>query len=77
MRQRAAESGPAPRLIVLISGRPAVGVSTLTVNLAVALSESGKRVMLLDADLGLANVDVLLGLQPKANLSHVIDGERG
>jgi flagellar biosynthesis protein FlhG len=46
------------------------------VNLSVALSEAGKRVMLMDADLGLANVDVLLGLHPKSNLSHVIDGKR-
>ncbi len=41
-----------------------------------ALADSGKQVMLLDADLGLANVDVLLGLQPLYNLTHVISGER-
>jgi flagellar biosynthesis protein FlhG len=40
------------------------------------MSDAGKRVMLLDADLGLANVDVLLGLHPECNLSHVINGER-
>jgi flagellar biosynthesis protein FlhG len=53
-----------------------VGKSNVTVNLAIAMACQRQRVMLMDADLGLANVDVLLGLQPRYNLSHVISGER-
>ena len=64
------------KVIAVTSGKGGVGKTNVSVNLSVAMSDAGKRVMLLDADLGLANVDVLLGLQPHSNLSHVIDGER-
>jgi flagellar biosynthesis protein FlhG len=64
------------RVIAITSGKGGVGKTNVSVNLSVALSAAGKRVMLMDADLGLANVDVLLGLRPESNLSHVIDGER-
>jgi flagellar biosynthesis protein FlhG len=64
------------RVIAITSGKGGVGKTNVSVNLSVALSDTGKRVMLLDADLGLANVDVLLGLRPESNLSHVIDGKR-
>jgi flagellar biosynthesis protein FlhG len=64
------------KVIAITSGKGGVGKTNVSVNLAVAMSEAGKRVMLMDADLGLANVDVLLGLHPERNLSHVIDGER-
>ncbi len=63
------------RVIAVTSGKGGVGKSNITVNLAVVLAQSGERVMVLDADLGLANIDVLLGLAPKMNLSHVISGE--
>ncbi len=63
------------RVIAVTSGKGGVGKSNITVNLAVVLAQSGERVMVLDADLGLANIDVLLGLSPKKNLSHVINGE--
>ncbi len=64
------------RVIAVTSGKGGVGKTNISVNLAVALAEDGKEVCLLDADLGLANIDVLLGLQPTHNLSHVIHGER-
>ncbi len=64
------------RVIAVTSGKGGVGKTNVSVNLAVAMSDAGKRVMLMDADLGLANVDVLLGLHPVSNLSHVIDGQR-
>jgi flagellar biosynthesis protein FlhG len=64
------------KVIAVTSGKGGVGKTNVSVNLAVAMSDAGKRVMLLDADLGLANVDVLLGLHPECNLSHVINGER-
>jgi len=68
---------PTPvRVIAITSGKGGVGKTNVSVNLAIAMSNAGKRVMLMDADLGLANVDVLLGLHPDCNLSHVIDGQR-
>ena len=62
------------QVIAVTSGKGGVGKTNISVNLAVAMAKTGKAVMLLDADLGLANVDVLLGLQTRANLSHVLDG---
>jgi flagellar biosynthesis protein FlhG len=64
------------RVICVTSGKGGVGKTNITVNLALALSLQNQRVMLLDADLGLANVDVILGLHPLYNLSHVISQER-
>lgn len=62
-------------VIAVTSGKGGVGKTNVAANLAVALGSLDKNVMLLDADLGLANVDVLLGLQPRFNLSHVVSGE--
>lgn len=74
LRQMAA---PRPvRVIAVTSGKGGVGKTNVSVNLAIALAEEGQRVMLMDADLGLANVDVMLGLHPEYDLSHVIQGER-
>ncbi|WP_200177235.1 MinD/ParA family protein [Ectothiorhodospira shaposhnikovii] len=64
------------RVLAVSSGKGGVGKTNVSVNLSTALAQTGKRVMLLDADLGLANVDVLLGLQPRANLYHVLNGEK-
>lgn len=62
-------------VIAVASGKGGVGKTNVSVNLSVALAAMGQQVMLLDADLGLANVDVLLGLQVRLNLSHVLDGQ--
>ncbi len=62
------------RVMAVTSGKGGVGKSNITVNLAVAMAQSGENVIVMDADLGLANIDVLLGLSPKLNLSHVIQG---
>jgi flagellar biosynthesis protein FlhG len=62
------------RVIAVTSGKGGVGKTSVSVNLAVAIALCGKKVMLLDGDLGLANVDVMLGLQPSCNLSHVLEG---
>jgi flagellar biosynthesis protein FlhG len=63
------------RVIAVTSGKGGVGKTSVTVNLAVSMAREGKSVLLMDADLGLANIDVMLGLQPKHNLSHVISGQ--
>lgn len=66
---------PNARVIAVTSGKGGVGKTNLTINLALALKRLGKRVMVIDADLGLANIDVLIGLTPKYNLKHVIHGD--
>ncbi len=63
-------------VIAVTGGKGGVGKTNVSVNLALAMSAQGKRVMLMDADLGLANVDVMLGICPRYNLSHVLSGER-
>ena len=64
------------RLLAITSGKGGVGKSNIAVNLAVQLSAMGRRTALLDADLGLANADVLCGLSPVATLAHVVAGRR-
>lgn len=63
------------KVITVTGGKGGVGKSNVTLNVAVAMAAQGKRVMLLDADLGLANIDVMLGLRVQRNLSHVLSGE--
>lgn len=63
------------QVIAVTGGKGGVGKTNVSVNLALALADLGRRVMLLDADLGLANVDVLLGLSPKRTLADVMAGE--
>ncbi len=62
------------QVIAVTGGKGGVGKSTASVNLAVTLAQE-KQVMLLDADLGLANVDIMLGLRARKNISHVLSGE--
>jgi flagellar biosynthesis protein FlhG len=73
--QRAINPGPV-QVIAVTGGKGGVGKTSVSVNLATALASSGKRVMLLDGDLGLANVDVFLGLSPRHTMAHVLSGER-
>lgn len=63
------------KVIAVCSGKGGVGKTNVAANIAVALAAFGRRVCLLDADVSLANIDVLLGLQPSYNLSHVVSGE--
>jgi flagellar biosynthesis protein FlhG len=63
------------RIIGISSGKGGVGKTSISVNLALQLARQGQRVCLFDADLGLANVNILLGLQPRHTLADVIQGE--
>ena len=65
------------QVIAVAGGKGGVGKTSIAVNLAMTMAMSGKETMLLDADLGLANVDVLLGLQPTHHLGHLLDGHCG
>mgnify|MGYP003385969002 FL=1 len=64
------------RVIAIASGKGGVGKTNLSVNLGISLCKLGRKVALLDADMGLANVDILLGLHPEYNLTHVLSGEK-
>ena len=64
------------RVISVSSGKGGVGKSSISVNLAVAMSRLGKRVLVVDADFGLANVDVMLGATSKYDVSHFLRGEK-
>lgn len=70
-------TAPGPvQVIAVTGGKGGVGKTSVSVNLATAMAQAGRRVMLLDGDLGLANVDVFLGLTPRHTMAHVLSGER-
>ncbi|USD65990.1 MinD/ParA family protein [Vibrio sp. SCSIO 43136] len=63
------------KVIAVSGGKGGVGKTNVTLGLAISMARQGKKVVVLDADLGLANVDVMLGIRPKRNLWHVLAGE--
>src|SRR5580704_7666311 len=63
------------KVIAVTGGKGGVGKTTVSTNLAVSIAAAGRDVMLVDADLGLANVDVLLGLHTRYHLGHVVSGQ--
>lgn len=65
------------RTVAVLSGKGGVGKSNLALSLACAMADRGKRVVVMDADLGLANLDLLCGVSPQHNLSHLVEGSRG
>jgi len=65
-----------PRVIAVTSGKGGVGKTNVTGNLAIACQRIGKKVLIFDADLGLANIDIIFGLNPKHTVDEVIRGEK-
>jgi len=65
-----------PHVIAVSSGKGGVGKSSITINLAISLAKSGAKVCVLDADTGLANANILLGLTPQFSLEHVLFGAK-
>src|SRR5512138_1018958 len=74
--QKDDSTGRGVRVISVTSGKGGVGKSNVVANLAIALSQQGKKVLIIDADLGVGNIDVLLGLSPHFTLNHVLSGEK-
>ena len=66
----------ATRALTITSGKGGVGKTNVVANLALGLQSKQKSVLVFDADMGLGNVDILLGLAPKFNLQHVLSGQR-
>jgi flagellar biosynthesis protein FlhG len=64
------------RTITVTSGKGGVGKTSLVVNMAICLSQAGQKVIVLDADLGLANIDVVFGVRPTYSLIDVLNGEK-
>jgi flagellar biosynthesis protein FlhG len=64
------------RIITIASGKGGVGKTNLAINLGIVFAKLGKRVVVMDADLGLANINVVLGVTPRFNLFHVIRGQK-
>jgi flagellar biosynthesis protein FlhG len=78
MDERKVKNGfePKTRVMAVTSGKGGVGKTNIVANLGFAMCKIGKEVLVLDADLGLGNLDILLGLAPKYNFSHVITGTK-
>lgn len=64
------------KVICITSGKGGVGKTSFTINFAIALSQMGQKVGILDADFGFSNVDIMLGASSKYNMSHVLSGEK-
>ena len=76
-RKRSQKAGRKPlRTMAITSGKGGVGKTNVVVNLALELARLGRRVLIIDADLGLANVDVVLGLNPSFTINDVINGDK-
>ncbi|MBE0379465.1 MinD/ParA family ATP-binding protein [Pseudoalteromonas prydzensis] len=75
LRKMSKNNNNGVKVIAVTGGKGGVGKTNVSLNTAIALGQLGNRVLVLDADLGLANCDVMLGLRVERNLSHVLSGE--
>lgn len=73
-RERAVQPRPRARTIAVVSGKGGVGKTTLVANLALSLQAKGRSTLILDGDLGMANVDIHLGIVPRRTLQDVVVG---
>jgi ATPases involved in chromosome partitioning len=73
--KRAIEKGSNTRYIAVASGKGGVGKTLISINLAMIIGNTGKRVLIIDGDFGLSNVHIMLGLTPEKNLSDFINGK--
>ena len=69
-------SSPQTRTMAIASGKGGVGKTNIAVNLSICLAASNKKVVLFDADLGVGNVDLLMDINSRHNLSHVLSGQK-
>ena len=76
MVRKGSSESPLTRVISVTSGKGGVRKTNIVGNLSIALRRLGKRVLILDGDLGLANIDIIFGLNPVYNIKHVINGEK-
>lgn len=72
MMQQTDAAKPTARVITVTSGKGGVGKTSISINLAIQLSRLGKRVVVFDADFGLANIEVMLGVRPQYNLADMM-----
>lgn len=68
--------GKETRVIAITSGKGGVGKTNFTINLAISLSNLGYKIIVFDADIGLGNIDIVLGVVPRNNISSVINGTK-
>jgi len=73
---RTSKQNTLPRVIAVTSGKGGVGKTNVVGNMAVALSRMGKRVVIIDADVGLANIDIIFNLRPEYNMRHIINSQK-
>ena len=74
IRQLSSSSGASARVLAVTSGKGGVGKTNIAANLALCLAASKKRVLLWDADISLGNLDLVMNIQSRYNISHVVNG---
>jgi flagellar biosynthesis protein FlhG len=75
-KQRMREPGQGARVLCITSGKGGVGKTSISVNLGISLAMKGLRILLIDADFGLSNIDVMMGVSPPYDLSYVLRGQK-